>query len=90
MAKRRKTKKKTTASRNNLDPDIAVILLVILGILSCVIIYGNAGSVGETLSPFLGGCFGIIKYIIPIVIFCTAYSITKDSGKFARSKIFQI
>lgn len=88
MAKRRKTRKKT-ASRGS-DPDISVILLIILGILSCVVIYGNAGAVGETLSPFLGGCFGMIKYIIPIAIFGAAFSIAKDNGKFLKSKVFQI
>ncbi|MBR1540684.1 MAG: DUF87 domain-containing protein [Clostridia bacterium] len=73
-----------------MDPDIAVILLIILGILSCVVIYGNAGSVGETLGPFLGGCLGRIKYIIPIAIFGAAFAVTRDEGKFIKSKIFQI
>lgn len=90
MAKKRKTKKRAPTASRGMDPDISVILLVILGILSCVVIYGNAGSVGETLSPFLGGCFGIIKYIIPIAIFGAAFAVTKDNGKFIKSKIFQI
>ena len=61
-----------------------------MGVLSCVVIYGNAGAVGETLGPFLGGCFGIIKYIIPISIFGAAVTVAKDSGKFIKSKIFQV
>lgn len=89
MAKRRKTKKKTATSKG-MDPDISVILLIVLGILSCVVIYGNAGSVGATLGPFLGGCFGIIKYVIPIAILGSAYSIAKDNGNFVKSKIFQL
>ena len=87
MAKKRKTKR--TANKG-MDPDIAVILLIILGILSCVVIYGNAGSVGETLGPFLGGCLGRIKYIIPIAIFGAAFAVMRDEGKFVKSKIFQI
>ena len=58
--------------------------MVILGILSCVVIYGNAGAVGEILSPFLGGCLGKIKYIIPIAIFGAAFAVTRDNGKFIK------
>ncbi len=91
MARKRKsTRRKATTASKGMDPDIAVVLLIILGILSCVIIYGNAGSMGETLGPFLGGCFGIIKYIIPVAIFGAAFAVTKDNGKFIKSKIFQI
>lgn len=90
MAKKRKTRKRTAATSRGMDPDIAIILLVILGILSCVVIYGNAGAVGEILSPFLGGCLGKIKYIIPIAIFGAAFAVTRDNGKFIKSKVFQI
>lgn len=37
MARKRKTTRKRTASKG-MDPDIAVILLIILGILACVVI----------------------------------------------------
>ena len=76
MGRKRKTRKKTTSSKG-LDLDIAVIIFIILGILSCVIIYGNAGVVGEKLGPFLGSCLGRIKYAIPIAIFAAALAITK-------------
>ena len=90
MARKRKTRRRASTTSKGLDPDIAVILLVILGILSCVIIYWNAGAVGKNFGPFLGGCFGIIKYIIPIAIFGAAFAVTKDNGKFIKSKIFQL
>ena len=90
MAGKRKTKKKGKSSKNNIDPDISVILLIIIGILSCVVIYGNGGKVGENLGPFLGGCFGIIKYVIPFSFFGAAIAVTKDYGKLIKSKIFQI
>ena len=88
MAKKRKTSKR----RNNkeIDSDIAVILLIVLGIVSCIVLYFNGGSVGEVISPFLGGCLGKIKYIIPIAIFGAAYAIARDNGTFIKSKIFQI
>ena len=88
MARKKKNKKKTVS--RGIDSDIAVILLIILGILSFVVIYGNAGTVGENLSPFLGGCLGKIKYIIPFSVFAAAFAVARDNGKFIKFKIFQI
>ena len=89
MARKRKARKRTTASKG-LEPDIAVILLIIIGLLSGVVIYGNAGVVGQNFGPFLGGCLGRIKYIIPIAILGAAYAVARDGGKFVKSKIFQV
>jgi len=86
---RKKTKRKSTGTKG-VDPDVAVILLIVLGILSCVVIYGNAGFVGERLGPFLGSCLGRIKYVIPIAVFGAAFAVAKDGGKFIKSKLFQI
>ena len=88
MAKRKRSKKKVASK--GFDADITVIVLIIIGILSCVVIYGNAGTVGETLGPFLGGCLGRIKYVIPFAIFGAAFAVTRDNGKFIKSKIFQV
>ena len=88
MARKRRTSRKTATK--GMDPDIAVILLIIVGILACIVIYGNAGMVGEKVGPFLGGCFGRIKYVIPIAFFVAAFVIAKDDGKYIKSRIFQI
>jgi len=88
MARKRRTSRKTASK--GMDPDVAVILFIIVGILACIIIYGNAGIVGEKVGPFLGGCFGRIKFVIPIAFFVAAFVIMKDDGKYIKSRIFQI
>lgn len=49
MAKRGRKKK------NKIDINIAVVALVLLSILLMILIYTKSGSIGETLSPMLGG-----------------------------------
>jgi len=91
--KRRKTSsssKKTNTKAKAFDIDLIVILLVILGILSFVVIYGKSGTVGEMLSPALGGCLGGIKYLIPFGIFATAFVVGRDEGRFIKSKLIQV
>ena len=61
-----------------------------MGILSFIVIYGRAGSVGVTLSPILGGCLGGIKYVIPFGICATAFAVARDGGSYIKSKIFQV
>jgi Na+/serine symporter len=68
MARKRKKSLKKSAAKA-FDIDLAVIILIVLGILACIVIYGDSGVAGETLSPALGGCFGGLKYLIPIGIF---------------------
>jgi S-DNA-T family DNA segregation ATPase FtsK/SpoIIIE len=85
--KRRKSNKKSSAKA--FDIDLAVIILIVMGILACIVIYGDSGVAGETLSPALGGCFGGLKYLIPIGIFGAAYVVGRDDGKYIKSKLFQ-
>ena len=68
MAKRGRKKKKTLS--NNIN--IIVTVMIIASIVLAVLIYTNAGFIGETLSPFLGGIMGYIKYILPIGVFVMA------------------
>ena len=78
----RKRKKSTTKKRSReFDIDIAVIVCIILGILSFAIIFFKQGTVGQMLSPALGGILGWVKYIIPFGFFALAYSVAKDEGK---------
>ena len=62
MAKRGRKKKKET----NLN--ILVAGLIMSSIVLGVLIYTNSGTIGEFLSPFLGGIMGYVKYILPIMI----------------------
>jgi S-DNA-T family DNA segregation ATPase FtsK/SpoIIIE len=81
---------KKNSNAKAFDIDLAVIILVVLGILSFLVIYGRTGTAGEMLSPLLGGCLGGIKYIIPFGIFGAAFAIARDEGKYIKSKLFQV
>lgn len=91
--KRKSTGKQTKNNKKSMNYDfdfMAVIALVVLGILSCVIIYGHTGTAGEVLSPALGGIFGGIKYIIPLGFFGAAAAVYKEDGKYIKTKLFQV
>ena len=72
MAKRGRKKK------NKIDINIAVVALVLLSILLMILIYTKSGSIGETLSPMLGGIMGFIKYILANEITKNKYLKTGD------------
>ena len=86
MAKARK-KKQTQTKKINFDT--AVVILFLIGILSAAFIYFKSGFIGETLSNFLGGIFGFVKYIIPIGIFAVTINIIKEKKKYVTSKLVQ-
>ena len=66
MAKRGRKKKKTT------NINVIVAVMIIASIVLAVLIYTNSGFIGETLSPFLGGIMGYVKYILPVGVFAMA------------------
>ncbi len=82
MAKRKKKK-------NQLDINIAVVGLVVLSILLMILIYGKSGSVGQVLSPMLGGVMGFIKYIIPIGTLLIAIYMTHNDKEYMTHKLIQ-
>ena len=79
----------TTKRRAPMNIDIVVISLIILSILSAVLIYSNAGALGSTLSPVLGGLMGIIKYVIPIGIFVIGIYMMKENNDYLFYKIVE-
>lgn len=42
------------------------------------------------MNPILGGCLGVIKYIIPFGILAVAYSVAREQGRFVKTKLFQV
>ena len=84
MGRRKKQKKKF------LNGDVAIVALVIIGILLGILIYAETGSVGQTLSPMLGGLMGFIKYLLPIVTFGLAIYIAADNKEYIISKFIQM
>ena len=78
-------KKKKQSKKINIDTTI--IILIVAGILSGVLIYFKSGSVGQLLSDFLGGVFGIVKYVIPIGILAVAINLIHDDKDYVISKL---
>lgn len=83
MAKRGRKKK------NKIDINIAVVALVLLSILLMILIYTKSGSIGEKLSPMLGGIMGFIKYIIPIGTLLIAIYMTQNDKEYMTHKLIQ-
>ncbi len=86
MAKRSYKKRK---NQKNI-PDLGVIITIIFSLLLAVLIYGESGYIGVVLSDFVGGLFGIIKYVLPIGSFIVAVKMAcKDDDDYLSSRIFQ-
>ena len=83
MAKRGRKKKKET-NLNILGAGL-IMSSIVLGVL----IYTNSGTIGEFLSPFLGGIMGYVKYILPIGIFAMAIYIAYQEENNWGAKIIQ-
>ncbi len=83
MAKRGRKKKKTT------NINVIVAVMIIASIVLAVLIYTNSGFIGETLSPFLGGIMGYVKYILPVGVFVMAIYIAYQGENNWGGKIVQ-
>ena len=93
QAKRRKqtTTRKTNARKkqNTMNIDFAVVSMLILSILLAVLIYTSSGYIGKTLSPFLGGIMGWMKYILPIGTFAIAINLACEKKETLSPKLIQ-
>lgn len=85
VAKRRRYKKRKTASKT----DIAVAILIILSILLAVLIYTKSGIIGTKLNEILGGILGIVEYILPIGIFAVGIKLACDGKDNITPKLVQ-
>ena len=85
MAKKKKSKNKKKQLK--LNTDMKVILLILLGIILAIVIYGNSGYVGNFLNEILGGMVGIFKYLVPIVPFISAIYMVSNNKEDLLSKI---
>ena len=93
MGKKRKKTTNTTArnhkKKKSSNMDLAVISCFIIGVLLTILIYAETGTMGEILSPVLGGIIGIIKYIIPLGIIGISISLAKNDKDYLFSKVCQ-
>ena len=80
-----KSKKKDIANLVTVDDSIRdeAVLLCILGvsILIYLALFGILGSFGKVLQGFFFGVFGIVSYIVPVVIFFSAAFYISNRGK---------
>lgn len=85
MAKRRK--KQSKKKQFKMNADIKVILLILIGIIISILIYGNSGYMGNFLNDVLGGLFGILRYIVPIIPFVLAIYMVSNNKESLLSKL---
>ena len=83
MPKGRKKKQETKKL------NVTVTLLIVLSILLAVLIYTKQVYLGKTLSPWLGGGLGYIKYFVPIGLALIAIYIAyeKDTTYYAKKVV---
>lgn len=81
--KRRKTKKGTKKSRDFVSfyDEIATWFMIALSIFMFLSNFGICGAVGDAFSEFFFGIFGIVQYVLPIVILF--FSLLLISNKFS-------
>ena len=89
MGRKRKKTSATKSKKKSSNMDLAVIGCFILGILLTILIYAETGSLGQVLSPVLGGIIGVIKYIIPLGMIGISVSLVKNDKEYLISKICQ-
>lgn len=83
MAKKKKNNKKQI----KLNTDIKVVLLILLGIILAILIFGNSGYVGSFLNEVLGGLLGIFKYLVPIIPFISSIYMISNKKKEILTKV---
>ena len=88
MGRKRKSKN-IVQKKKQMNEDIMIVVLFVLTILLFILIYGEAGALGEILSPALGGIIGWIKYLLPFGTAAAAIAMAKDDDNYMFSKIFQ-
>ncbi|MBO5348214.1 MAG: DNA translocase FtsK [Clostridia bacterium] len=88
MAK--KTKNQTKKKIFKMNADMTVVLLILIGIVTAILIYGNSGYMGNLLNEIFGGLFGILKYISPIVPFISVIYIVSNNKQAVLSKIIPV
>ena len=90
MAKKKKTSSKRKVSRKN---DAFHIELILWTIIACSLLlfisnFGVGGAVGNTISRFLFGMFGMIAYIFPIVlVFGSFFAVSNRGNELAIKKL---
>lgn len=89
MGKKRRKTTTTRKKKKSSNIDLAVIGCFVIGVLLTVLIYAETGTLGEILSPVLGGIIGVIKYVIPLGMIGISISLAKNDKDYLLSKVCQ-
>lgn len=87
-SKRRQTKKERMAEQEKAQAfQVEVILWIIVAVALLLFIsnLGFGGTVGKAVSGFLFGLFGLIAYILPIVLLLGSFFAVSNKGNFMAS-----
>ena len=90
-AKRSKTSASTGSARQALEPIKDEIVLIVILFVSAVLllsIFGLGGRLGDAISRFLFGMFGVMTYLVPFIFFIgVAFFISNRRNRTARFKL---
>ena len=87
-ARKRKTQKKKSKEKSPLYQDIIILLVLAVSILLFISNFGVGGFVGDIVSSFFFGIFGLMAYLFPVILFIgTAFYISNKENKLIRRKM---
>ena len=91
MAKKKSTSKKAQKKQQQkLDTDVKVVLLMLVGIVMALLVYKKSSYMGIWLNDILGGLFGIMKYVVPIIPFIWAIYLVSKHKETILAKVVPI
>ena len=85
--KKKKSSNKNKKKQFKMNIDMTFILLILIGIITAVLIYGNSGYAGNLLNEVFGGLLGFFRYIVPLIPFVAALYMLVDDKEILVSKI---
>ena len=88
MAKKKKKQSKKIGLKMN--SDMTIVLLILVGIILAILMYGNSGYMGSLFNEILGGLFGVFKYIVPIIPFVASVYMVSNNKESLKSKLIPI
>lgn len=90
MAARKKTRRKSTKQKEELrlKNEITLLISFALCVFFTISNFGIAGFIGDMISAFLFGMFGMMAYIVPVLVFVgIAFMISNKGSRQACKKV---
>ncbi len=78
--KKRTTKVDNKANQSFLKQEIVILISLAVCIFSQISLFGICGFLGDALAGFLFGTFGLLAYIVPIMIFIGIAFLGQNKG----------